>query len=294
MGLQLCRSAMLDRASAYITGDSTSELKRKVFWSFQILEQTYGSQAGILKIPTETWEACFLPSADELGETLDSVQADTSIQDVSSNICSSPDAWGYLLHTGWIWSMVRKYVFDAAHNKITEPWRYDSQYMRVLSYLMQLESRVPECHRYQSVKFYQRQTQELQDSRDYWGPWLRMQFTYHAIHVVMNHPFIYISVLQHKSGFSALNSFWRKSMEQVLLHATWIVRLIDMVCEKQARFFDPFFAHAAAIAATVHLYYCGAASQSLRLKSRGDLISCMSFLKDFTLYSTLCKTLVSL
>jgi hypothetical protein len=34
------------------------------------------------------------------------------------------------------------------------------------------------------------------------------------------------------------------------------IRMIDMVSEKKMRLIDPFFGHAAAIAATVHLYYC--------------------------------------
>jgi hypothetical protein len=68
--------------------------------------------------------------------------------------------------------------------------------------------------------------------------------------------------------------------------------MIDMVSEKKMRLIDPFFGHAAAIAATVHLYYCCAADPRLKYKSKVDFTKCRKFLKTFVGFSNACAVLV--
>jgi hypothetical protein len=162
----------------------------------------------------------------------------------------------------------------------------------VLSDLTEIENKLSLCHRYESVKFYERETDELEVMRDYWAPWLKLQFTYHSILTVLNHPFLYIVASQHNPNLAIPNAFWRRSSEQVVLHATWIVRMIDMVSDKNFRLIDPFFGHAAAIAATVHLYYCCAADPRLKHKSKADFTKCRRFLKTFVSFSPACAALV--
>ena len=127
---------------------------------------------------------------------------------------------------------------------------------------------------------------------DYWAPWLKEQFTYHVIPTVLNHPFLYIVGAQHNQNLAIPNTFWRRSSELALLHATWIVRIIDMIVEKQITVTDPFFGHTAAIAATVHLYYCCAAAARLKRKSNTDLAKCRKFLQSFAPFSPACAALV--
>lgn len=181
---------------------------------------------------------------------------------------------------------------NCAHNILKEPWRRDSMYSKVLSDFMEAENRIPMCHRYDTVKFYERKVEDLRMNRDYWTPWLKEQFTYHAIHTVLNHPFLYIVGAQHNPNLAIPNTFWRRSSELALLHSTWIVRMIDMVVDKQMPLVDPFFGHIAAIAATVHLYYCCAAAARLRHKSNTDFAKCRRFLKGFIPTSAACQALV--
>ncbi|KAF7544082.1 hypothetical protein G7Z17_g10228 [Cylindrodendrum hubeiense] len=199
--------------------------------------------------------------------------------------------WNTSVHLGWVWSQVRKYVSDCSRNKLVEPWRYDSTYAKVLSDFMETENRIPMCHRYDSVKFYERKVEEVRMNRDYYAPWLKEQFTYHSIHTVLNHPFLYIVGAQHNPNLAIPNTFWRRSSELALLHSTWIVRMIDMVVDKQVPLVDPFFGHVAAIAATVHLYYCCAAATKLKHKSNTDFAKCRRFLKSFIPSSEACRAL---
>ncbi|GKU04854.1 unnamed protein product [Fusarium langsethiae] len=287
---QLCRSAMLDVESFYAIGDPMTERKKRLFWSLQMLEQSYGRQEGLLSVPTEIWRPAYSttrgpqPDHDPRAPTLPR-------DDLGCHHPNEPGIWNTSVHLGWVWSQVRKYVSDCAHNNIKEPWRHDSMYAKVLADFMETENRIPMCHRYDTVKFYERKVEDLKMHRDYWAPWLKEQFTYHVIPTVLNHPFLYIVGAQHNHNLAIPNTFWRRSSELALLHSTWIVRMIDMVVDKQVPLADPFFGHVAAIAATVHLYYCCAAAARLKHKSNADFAKCRRFLKNFLPTSAACRAL---
>ena len=284
---------MLDVHTIYTSEDVAGERKKRLFWSLQILEQYYGRQTGLLSVSTEIWR----PDYSSIGDSRH--QADLAAKppplpkdDLGHSQRAEPGIWNTSVHLGWVWSRVRKYVSDCSQNVFKEPWRRDSMYGVVLSDFMETENRVPMCHRWDSVKFYERKVDEMKKNRDYWAPWLKEQFTYHAIHSVLNHPFLYIVGAQHNANLAIPNTFWRRSSELALIHSTWIVRIIDMILDKQVPLTDPFFGHIAAIAATVHLYYCCSAAARLKHKSNTDFAKCRRFLKGFIPFSPACGALV--
>ncbi|UQC75729.1 uncharacterized protein CLUP02_17237 [Colletotrichum lupini] len=290
LSLQLCRSAMLDIESVYAVDNSTTDRKKRLFWSLQLLEQSYGRQDGLLSFPNDVRRPT-LPSSGNQSEQDSCKAPPLPRDDLGTSSPGETGIWNTSVCLGWVWSQVRKYVSDCSRNILKEPWRNDSTYAKVLSDFMETENRIPMCHRYDSVKFYERKIDELKVNRDYWAPWLKEQFTYHAIPTVLNHPFLYIVGAQHNPNLGIPNTFWRRSSEQALLHATWIVRMIDMVVDKQVPLVDPFFGHVAAIAATVHLYYCCAAAARLKHKSNTDFAKCRRFLKSFIPCSAACGAL---
>jgi hypothetical protein len=285
---------MLDLESAYAVEDPVTERKKRLFWSLQLLEQFYGRQTGLPSIPTEIGRPSYSSAGggqrllSELDPSTPALPRDTQ----GSSKPSEPGIWNTGIHLGWVWSRVRKFVSDCAHNRLKEPWRHDSTYAVVQSDFMETENRVPMCHRYDSVKFYERTVDEIRRNHDYWAPWLKEQVTYHVIPTVLNHPFLYIVGAQHNPNLAIPNTFWKRSSELALLHATWIVRMIDMIVDKQVPLVDPFFGHVAAIAATVHLYYCCAAAAGLKQKSKTDFAKCRRFLKTFLPFSPACAALV--
>ncbi|KAJ5671487.1 hypothetical protein N7507_000614 [Penicillium longicatenatum] len=292
LALQLCRSAMLDLNSTYGVECPSAERKKRLFWSLQSLEQTYGQMGGLLSVQAEVLRSFYLSTGSE--QVIDNpAHHPPPLPNDTLGCTSSSDIgiWNLALHFGWVWNRVRSYVFDCAQSKLTEPWRHDSMYAMVLSDLTELENKLSLCHRYDSVKFYERRPDELRVNRDYWASWLKLQFTYHTILTVLNHPFLYIVASQYNHKLTIPNTFWRRSSEVVMLHATWIVRMIDMVSDKKMRLIDPFFGHAAAIAATVHLYFCCAADPRLKYKSKTDFSKCRRFLKSFVPFSPACQTL---
>lgn len=293
---QLCLSAMFDVEAVAAAENPVQQRKKRVFWSLLSLEQYYGHQSGQLRVSPETLCPCCVPGKADEGDrkgnatplSLSQSQGGMSSRSPPSDI----DIWSLAVHFGWVWSRVRTYVTDCAQNKLKEPWRHDSMYAMTLSHLTEAENKLSQRHRYDSVKFYERKSDEVRANRSYWGPWLKLQFTYHCILTMLNHPFLYIVASQHNPNLAIPNAFWRRSSELALLHATWIVRIIDMVSDKKLRLTDPFFGHAAAIAATVHLYYCRAADPRLKYKSKTDLAKCRKFLEGFVSFSPACQSLV--
>ncbi|PYH73216.1 putative C6 transcription factor [Aspergillus vadensis CBS 113365] len=290
---QLCRAAMLDVAVAYSPEDPHMERKKRLFWSLQLLEQSYGRQTGILRTSTEIWRPpYFATDGDQDSHKATGPPPPPMPQDsVGCTNAHDTGIWNMSIQFGWVWSNVRGYVSDCARSKMKEPWRHESMYSMILSDLTEIENRTPLCHRYDHVQFYERTGEELSYELVYWVPWLKLQFMYHAILTVLNHPFLYIMASRQNPNLAIPNSFWRRSSELVVLHATWIVRLIDMVVEKEVRLSDPFFAHVAAIAATVQLYYCCAGDPRLKYKSRVDYAKCRQFLRTFATTSRACEGL---
>ncbi|KAI0160302.1 hypothetical protein GGR57DRAFT_415311 [Xylariaceae sp. FL1272] len=284
---------MLDLDSVYAIDDPTTERKKRLFWSLQLLELFYGRQTGSPSIPTQVGRSSLYSVGGDrpmlLG--LDSTTPTFPTDSQGPGQSNEPGIWNTSIQLGLIWSYVRKFVSDCSRNVLKEPWRHDSTYAVVQSDFMETENRIPFCHRYDSVKFYERTIEELRLNHDYWAPWLKEQFTYHAIPTVLNHPFLYIVGAQTNHNLRIPNTFWRRSSEFALLHATWIVRIIDMIIDKEVPLVDPFFGHIAAIAATVHLYYCCAAAVGLRQKSHTDFNKCRRFLKSFVPFSPACATL---
>ncbi|KAI0440909.1 hypothetical protein F4803DRAFT_525500 [Xylaria telfairii] len=293
LAIQLCRSAMLDLDLAYTIDDPTAERKKRLFWSLQLLEKFYGRQTGLPNVPTEIGRSSYssVGGGVRLLSELNSTMPALPTENHGSSDSHEPGIWNTGVHLGWIWSRVRKFISDCAHDILKEPWRHDSTYAVVQSDFMETENRIPMCHRYDSVKFYARTVEELRRNHDYWAPWLKEQFTYHVIPTVLNHPFLYIVGAQHNPNLAIPNTFWKRSSELALIHATWIVRMIDMIVDKQVQIVDPFLGHVAAIAATVHLYYSCAAAAGLKQKSKIDFAKCRRFLKGFLPFSPACAAL---
>lgn len=292
LALQLCQSARLDHEATYAAQDPLDERKKRLFWTLQILDQYHGQQTGVLSTAPDLWgmEDAFRNDRKQ-NMDIDSNAPPFPFDDVGSLQRSEPGIWNTSIYLGSVWSRVRTYVSNCAQNIFKEPWRRDSMYAMVIADFMEVENRIPMRHRYDSVKFYERKIEDIRMNRDYWMPWLKEQFTYHAIPAVMNHPFLYIVGAQHNPNLAIPHTFWRRSSELGLIHSTWIARLIDMVMDKQVQLIDPFFGHIAAIAATVHLYYCCSAAPKLKHKSNADFAKCRRFLKGFLPFSPACASL---
>jgi hypothetical protein len=270
----------------------TIEVHRKLYWSIHLLNQQYGPrnmQLDILRdIQRPTYMGVNRCSMREMGVSPPQVPAEPGGSTQIEGI------WVYMVQLSTLWSEVQHYVSHCASGDPTPPWSLESGYSVIGAHLMNIETRFPTCHRWDSVRFMDHSKETIHRNRGYWSPWVYLQFTYHAIHSVLNHPFLYSWRPQQSAQLAIPNTFWKTSSELALIHTTWTVRLIDMVTEKGYQVSDPFIGHLVAISATIHLYYCRAADPAVRESARGKVDACMTFLGTLAVRWPSCKAIVSI
>lgn len=157
------------------------------------------------------------------------------------------------------------------------PWLIDSGYSKVSESLMVFETRLPYLHRYKSGRFSEQNSQALQASTGYWGPWIFAQFTYHTIICILHHPFLVVQEMNVRSEPYPF-TFLDNCSSLAMLHSNWIDIFIKMIDEKEFPISDPFLAYGASVAATIHLWYCHHDDQVLREQARAKFRRCYKFI----------------
>ena len=274
----LARCSGLDQESH--EGDLTLALeeRRRVLWSIYLLNQQYAPhnmQLNMLHdIQNPKYMAPAMDPSREMGIKPPQTPQETGIFSRRGGI------WVYMVQMSGLWNEVQHFVSHCASGDTTPPWSVQSGYSMIGAHLMDMETNYPTAHRYDSARFQDQPAEELHRDRPYWSPWLYLQLVYHAVHSVINHPFLYSWRPQDSPQRAVPNTFWKTSSELALVHSTWIVHLIGMISEKNYKLSDPFLGHTVAIAATIHIYYCRAADQTVRESAQRKLETCTDFLSD--------------
>ncbi|KIW65421.1 hypothetical protein, variant [Phialophora macrospora] len=267
-----------------------AEARRRVFWSLHLLERMYGQSVCELTILQDFEHPQYVPLQPDLRKRSNVLPPRMPQENVRGEEPERTGIWAHTVPLGTLWQQVRTYVMQCAHTNSEPPWSVESGYAVICAHLMNLETRMPTYHRWDSARFRDRTDRELQN-RGYWSPWLYLQFMYHAIHSVLNHPFLYSARPQQSAQLAVPNTFWKTSSELAFIHATWIVRLIDMVREKAYRVSDPFIGQCTAVAATIHIYFCRAADRQIREAAQVKLETCTLFLAELAELWPSCRLL---
>ena len=277
---------------SHISQDRTPflEEQRRLFWSIQTIKVLCGLPT---KIPStlDMKAPRFLVPEDTPRRI--SGQAPLLPLEVQSNRGErSLGIWAHMVRSASLWGLVRAYVWRCAMGQAKAPWQPDSDYTAINSQLLDMECAFPTSYRYDCANFMERAPEALHKHRDFWLPWMKIQITYHTIHSVLNHPFLYSPrVSKPKPG---PNAFWKTSTDLALLHSTWIARLIGMAMKKGLLLSDPFFSYAAAVAVTLHLYWSRTADLKIKTPAEKNLEICRSFIGELGTHWQICRTMVSL
>ena len=262
--------------SSFIHLSSTVEEIKRLNWSIHLLEQTFGPPIRTLSI-TDTFQSRYIYFQHRAGDsTGDGPQLPLEI--ASEHTVDAVGMWICLIQTFDMWREVRNYVVECAEGRNESPWVPSSTYLHICSQLNEIECIIPPHYRYKNAKFADRNKEELRRDQHFWYAWMNMQMTYHAIHAVLNHPFLYgQKASRHKRG---PNMFWKHSSELALLHSVWIARLINMTTEQELCILDPHVSRVAAIAATLHLYHSAAADETIRTAALTNLDTCLALVRQ--------------
>jgi hypothetical protein len=283
----------MDTVSGYQAELQVNHRKRRVFWSLQMLDFYHGDSPYTANVLSLLQQGCNNVDCDS-NRSSDRSLPSVPEEDNQPRDPTDCGIWGFLLQMGHVWRQARTFLSDCVTGIIQEPWRADSMYAKIGADVLTVESRTPMCHRWQTVRLQHQDHDTVQLNSDYLKPFMVLQVTYRMIHTLINHPFLYMAAAQHNKNLAVLNTFWTHSSQLALLHATWIVRIMDTAFDRQLQLSDVIFAQGVAIAATVHLYYLSASDHRLRKKSATDLAKCMAFFHSTGARSTLTTTLVSL
>ncbi|RSM04575.1 hypothetical protein CEP52_006724 [Fusarium oligoseptatum] len=268
------------------TNSLTAEDYSRLFWSINLIDACYGLPVLVPLSATDahspnystaqTWKASVGCSPFPQRTQPESEQ-------------TLPHIWSHSVRISSLWGAVRLYISRCFEDAITAPWQPTSDYSTLCSDLLEFETSFPVSLSYNMAKFPERSPQEVQENRSDWLPWLRLQVTYHAIHCVLNHPFLY-SPESSKQRLGS-NTFWRGSFEKALRHCTWISRLIRVANEKGLELADPFFAQAAAIAGTLHLYWTRSNDDALKNSATANLEICQGLIVQMAAHWPVCVTI---
>lgn len=281
----LLNQSGLDNRSFCLTPDM-EDIKR-LTWSIYILDQTFALPTRALTI-TETFQSEYIYLQRTVGNTA-KTDSNISPECMSDHSSAAVGMWTCMLQTLGLWKQVRDYVAECAEGRNESPWIASSTCLRICSQLNEIECTLPSQYRYKNANFLDRSKQEIDQDRLFWYAWVNMQMSYHAIHAVLNHPFLYAQkASKHKRG---PNMFWRNSSELALLHSVWITRLTHMLLEQDLLIYDPHFAQLVAIAASLHLYHSYAADEIVRDAALLNLDTCVAYVRHLARSWPSCRQL---
>lgn len=264
---------------------------RRLFWSIFTLDRVFGIQ---VRVPS-TLDSLDSPRQSTLGRNLrtTSIPCPTfPLEPHDRYGVNGAGIWAYMVQMVEVWGSTRQYLWSCANGQNKSPWLPDSEYTVINSHLHDLESVMQPFIRLESSQFPQRPQEEVQTEKDFWICWMHIQVTYHTVHALINHPFIYSQkTSQHRRGS---NIFWKNSIEAAALHSTWVTKLIGMAVEKGLELFDPIFTHAAAVAATLHFYFSYATDRRISEGATQNLNVCKAFAVQNQNRVPLCRSIVRL
>jgi hypothetical protein len=291
MNIAIARSVLYYVMESTSTAGIANTDLSKVFWSLTYLEAFHGPpnispsipghisspKLSILESGSMSLDGVLLP------ETFDPTQCASRYDDLD-------DMWSQSLRFCSLWQQTRIYVSKCIARLTEAPWQPTSTYTRLCSHIMDLEEIWPRRLSYNTVKFQDRSPQEIAAHRLTWLPWLKVQVIYHTVHCVMNHPFLYS--LEGTKTICPTNTFWRSSFEKALRHCTWVSRLIRIAGEKGLSLTDSFFAQAAGVAGSLHLYWMRAMDDSVRESASKNLKVCQTLITSMAAHWPVCRSIV--
>jgi hypothetical protein len=187
----------------------------------------------------------------------------------------------YAIQLSEVWFKTTKYGRRRGKESKLPPWSPQSEYATIMAQQMEFETRTPYIHRFKPANFSSKTSEELQRNRDYWGPWLFIQFLYHTTLCLLNHPLLLSLRLKTLTLTTVLPEiFLQHTSDLISSHAGWIIHFIDMLEAKSFKISDPFLGHCAAIVATIYLQQSFKENEGMRKEKHLNFSKCLKFIRD--------------
>lgn len=174
------------------------------------------------------------------------------------------------------WGQLMAFLKDIKQGHVEDAWTPNSTYQKIKSLMFRFETVLPEVHRFQNAKLRDRTRSEWSTDYEYWSGWILAQMMYHTIHCTLNHPFLHLAEIHSRQRHRS-PSFLQHATDQAILHAAWIVRILELLMDRDFTIFDPFIGHLASMGATVLFFLRFSRDQALASRASRNFEVCRRF-----------------
>ncbi|KAL1987504.1 hypothetical protein VTN96DRAFT_3431 [Rasamsonia emersonii] len=277
LAMNLAKCANLGSETQRVPNQVAREERRRCFWSICLLRRLHGEDFHLLDLAGEDNVPAWPEST---GMPPDICVSDHS--GVEARLTRSVKDEGivaYVIIITEVFSRTARYIKRRGKPNDFPPWSPQSEYSKIISLQMEVETRMPYTHRFKYANLAERSTEDLQSNRDYWGPWFLNQFLYHTILCLLNHPLLLsLSLRNFRSTIPEI--FLQHSSDLISSHTTWIIHFIKFFNEKGFKVSDPFLGYSAAVVATIELQLSFTEDSAIRKDKQDRFTLCVNFVRE--------------
>ena len=250
------------------------EERRRCFWSISLLQRLHGGEFTIL----DGLDGNSPPFPESPGVPPPSLSPGNAADGTRSTDMEDQGIIAYVIMLSEVFSKTAAYVRRHGKPSNVPPWSSDSEYSKIITSQMNMETRMPYFHRFKPANLNDRTMDELQSNREYWGPWFLNQFMYHTILCLLNHPLL-LSLGLRNFRSSIPEIFLQHSSDLISTHTTWIIHFINYFEEKSFTPSDPLLGYSAAVVATIELQLSFTENAAIRQEKRDHFSKCVRFVQ---------------
>ncbi|CZT08259.1 related to C6 transcription factor [Rhynchosporium graminicola] len=285
LAMSLAHNASLTSEPPTTLPASQIEERRRCFWSLSLVKRLHGADFMVLDFSAEDnfpWYPSTTSKPLSPGRECTAGHQSKSARNDEQGQVQGPDKGivAYAIQLSEVWFKITRYARRRGKPSSLPPWSSQSEYATILAHQMDFETRMPFKHRFEPAKFSQRSIEHLSANRDYWGPWLFIQFLYHTNLCLLNHPLL-LSLRLRNFKCVIPEIFLQHTSELICSHASWVINFIDMLASKEFRVTDPFLGHCVAIIATIYLQESFVDDPGTRSEKQGCFEKCLTFIHGF-------------
>lgn len=190
---------------------------------------------------------------------------------------SDPGIIGVHMRLVSIWGKLRSYLHSLRRGVTEKPWSPDSTHTKLNIELIEHEALIDSSYFLSKAHLPSRTRAEISSHREYWDPFMASQIIWHAIHAVLNHPFVHLFLLRSSRDVPPSCLFLQQRIDMALFHTGSLFRILQSFMDLM-NIVDPMVADFVAAAATVSWFFQFSADPKISRRAREELDKCDAFL----------------
>ncbi|KAF5574382.1 C6 transcription factor [Fusarium pseudoanthophilum] len=192
-------------------------------------------------------------------------------------LSSDPGIIGVHMRLVSIWGKLRFYLHGLKRGITEKPWSPDSTHTKLNIEMIEHEALIDSSYFLSKAFLPSRTKAEISSHREYWDPFMASQIIWHAIHAVLNHPFVHLFLLRSSRDVPPSCLFLQQRIDMALFHTGSLFRILQSFMDLMD-IVDPMVAEFVAAAATVSWFFQFSADPKISRRAREELDKCDPFL----------------